>query len=249
MDLDLRVFAETFAEPVLRMLLQLERRYETDMTVLTLAQEQAGIAPMYGQDPQIDELLEQELLVRVNVGIGSTNPQQKIERFGAAMEMMGKTFGPVHVQRLNFAEVAAETFGILGYEDGSRFYNDEDDPQYAALTAQLKELQQAVEGKQMELQAEAQRSKEDNRTKLEAERLRGLGRLVEQMLSFEGELQMERVKQAGATAQTVLGGEQRMAEQAAGAEARRVEQNDRARQAQGLEMLRQTSGVAGQGGA
>lgn len=258
-DLDLRVFAETFVEPILRALLELERRYETDEVILTLAQNKAQSFVGYGMSPDIDRLLEQELLVKVNVGIGSTDPQQKIERFGLAMDMVAKHFGPTALKRAKFDEVVSEVFGILGYEDGSRFFNAEDDAQYATLSQQLQEAQQLLQSKQMELQAQAERNSEDNRTRIEVERLAGMRSLIEKMLAFQGDLEMERVRDASATAQSVLGSQARLAEQDRAAGHRMQErqvagEQDMARErmrsqsAAGLEQFRHAARLGSQGG-
>src|SRR6185312_15143965 len=120
-EYELRVFAETFVEPVIRMLIKQEKAYETDEVVLALAGKSAKLYQKYGIDQITDDLLNQELTTRVNVGIGATNPQMKMKQFVDVGAALGHLFGPIAAQGANFPEVAKELFGLAGYKDGDRF--------------------------------------------------------------------------------------------------------------------------------
>lgn len=134
-----RMFGETFVEKIMRQLVLLEQAYETDEVVLTLAGNDAQLLQKFGINEITDELLQQELTTKVNVGTGATNPEMKMKKFLMAADAIGKMFGPVAAQGANFEEVVKEIFGLCGYKDGSRFFQPGFDPKQA--------MQQMAQGK------------------------------------------------------------------------------------------------------
>lgn len=113
-ELGLRTFVETWVEPVLRSLVKLEALYETDETILAIAAGQAEL-----EEEISDDLMLQDLVVRVNVGMGNTSPTQKLERFMAPLNVVAQF--PEFVQELDFFEIGKEVFSLAGAGDGSRF--------------------------------------------------------------------------------------------------------------------------------
>lgn len=140
-EYELHMFATTFVEPILSLLIRLEQAYETDPVVLAIAGRQAQLFQKYGISHVTDDLLNQQLSVKVNVGIGATNPQLRLKNFAAGADMLAKMFGPSLVQGVNFQEVSNEVFGLLGYRDGKRFFIPDFDPRVSQLQQQLQELQ------------------------------------------------------------------------------------------------------------
>ncbi len=143
----LRTFVETWMEPVLRQLLLLEQHYETDDVILALAGEQAELMDKFGIDKMTDELLMQEVTLNVNVGIGATNTQDQVNNFMKAMGSLREILadGLLEKYGLDINEVIKELFGKLGYKDGGRFFNsDEEDPSLTAAKATITELQQQL---------------------------------------------------------------------------------------------------------
>jgi len=140
-EYELRVFAETFVEPLLRLMIKLEQAYETDPVILSLAGKRAQLMTKFGVNGITDELLQAEVTTRVNVGIGATNPSMKLRNFVMAGDLMGKLFGPALAMGLNAEEVMKEIFALSGYKDGARFLLPGFDPgkamqQMAAAKAQ-----------------------------------------------------------------------------------------------------------------
>ena len=139
----LRTFVETFVQPVLRQVILLEQECETDQVVMKIAGKRAEIFQKYGIDNVTDELLTQELTLTVNVGMGATDPMQKLQKFltafGAYTEMLKQPAPGVNMQ-----EVGKEIFGHLGYSDGSRFFTN-DNPQIIQLQQQLQQAGQLVQ--------------------------------------------------------------------------------------------------------
>ncbi len=116
----IRTFIETWVEPTLSQLVRLEQYYETDETLLALAQQQSDQFQQFGETPQLDELLRQELTVNVNAGFGKTNPQQKLNSLNQAMSSV--QFLPTALARVDEEEVIKEVFGNAGFRDGKRFF-------------------------------------------------------------------------------------------------------------------------------
>lgn len=116
-----RVFAETFVEPLMRQLVLLEQAYETDPVVLAIAGKQAKLYQKFGMNQITDELLQQQLTVKVNVGVGATNPAMKLKNFTTATQILGSMYGQAAAFVSNPQEVYKEVFGLCGYKDGDRF--------------------------------------------------------------------------------------------------------------------------------
>lgn len=147
----LRTLVETWVEPTLRQLVKLEQAYETDLTVIGLAGEKAKLQQKYGINQITDELLNQELTVRVNVGMGATDPQTKLQKFMAAMNAYGNIMKMM--PDVEPEAVRKELFGLAGYRDGVRFFKG-DDP----AAAQMQQMQQVIQQLQQQL-ATMQRDK------------------------------------------------------------------------------------------
>jgi hypothetical protein len=146
----LRTFVETWVEPVLRQLVLLEQHYETDEVVLNLAGQRADVFQRFGQDVSLDSLLEHELTLSVSVGMGATNPQEKVNRFLTAIRALKEILAGGDLQQygLKVQEVAKEIFGNLGYRDGSRFMDmSKEDPRLAQVMQQMQQLQAALDAK------------------------------------------------------------------------------------------------------
>jgi hypothetical protein len=143
-EYQLRAFTETWVEPVLRQMLLLERHYETSELVLSLAGDAAQIWEKGLTLDHMDALLNEDVLLTVNVGIGSTNPTKQLDRFITAAKAAQELLGPNNPVKLRPEEVIKEIFGKAGYKDGKRFYDlgpQTPDPMIAlqqqALTARI----------------------------------------------------------------------------------------------------------------
>lgn len=145
-ELDMRVFAETWAEPVLRQLLRMEQTYETDITILGIAGNKARLYPKFGIDRITDEMLMRDMTVKINVGIGATDPMRKLQKLSMGADILEKMFGPQMLAPLmKSAELIKEVMSALGYRDGRRFFNDQADPTILMLQQKIQELQQTID--------------------------------------------------------------------------------------------------------
>jgi hypothetical protein len=119
-DYAIRLFVETWVEPVLRQLSRMEAYYETDETVLRIAGQDAKLYQKFGIDEPTDEILLSELSVTVNIGLGFTNPTKRVERLMLGLNSVLNL--PTAMDRLKVDQVEAEVFGALGYKNGTRFF-------------------------------------------------------------------------------------------------------------------------------
>lgn len=175
-ELGLRTFIETWVEPVLRTMVKLEALYETDETVLALAAGKAEIAH------QIDDsLMMQDLVVRVNVGMGNTNPDQKLARFLGPLRAAAEL--PEFIGELDFEEVGKEIFALAGMGDGERFMLDDERKQQRA-EKQAGQMPPEMQIKQMEIQLRQQQME------LEAQQWQHKMQLDSQKQQFEQEYKL-----------------------------------------------------------
>jgi hypothetical protein len=124
-EYDIRVFVETWVEPVLRQLVKLEEAYETDQVVLGVAGQKSGFFQKFGRGAPLDALLGQELTLTVNVGMGATDPDMRLQRAMQAFSMYGQLAmeGPPD---LNLPETRKMIFGLAGFKDSSRLFTKVD---------------------------------------------------------------------------------------------------------------------------
>lgn len=154
-EFDIRTFAETWYEPVMRQLVELEAAYETDAAVLMVAGNRIKAEGV----EDVLSVITQPVRVKVNVGFDATNPEKRIQRLAYGMGAIAE-FAPDLVQKVDGAELVKEVFGALGYSDGTRFWphlgDTEENPRIAELESQVQQLMQVIESKQAEKQVEVQ---------------------------------------------------------------------------------------------
>ena len=112
-------------EPVLRQLSRLEAYYETDETILRLAGEAAKIYQRFGVDAPTDDMLLRELSLTVNIGLGFTNPQKRVERLLQGTDwprdrVLGKVLPRAGWASVEAIAVAAAMAGCRGHACSSR---------------------------------------------------------------------------------------------------------------------------------
>lgn len=151
----LRAFVETWVKPVLRQLVLLEERYETDEMVMALAAKAAGIS-IQGEEGRrnlpyaVERLMALETAVDVNMANGSTDPNQQINAFMVAMNSLRNILadGVLEKYGLSVQEVIKEIFGKLGYRNGERFFDTQDqDPRLVAAKQTIQQLQDELSRK------------------------------------------------------------------------------------------------------
>lgn len=121
------IWKETWVEPTLSQLVLLEQHYESDEVILSIAAKKAGQYERFSMSSDLDSLLQQELTVTVNAGMGATDPQQRFQSF---MQATGAYAQIVQMSQmmgdLNLPEVRKELFGLAGWRDSARFFGKVD---------------------------------------------------------------------------------------------------------------------------
>lgn len=133
-EYDIRVWIETWATPTLQQIVRLEQYYESDKIILGICGARAQLWQKHGISEIDDELLENDVTVRVSVGLGAGDPQQRLSKFNTAAQIVA----PLCAQspdfqsgkrRVNIEAIIEEVFGACGYKDGgSRFFIEEQNP-------------------------------------------------------------------------------------------------------------------------
>lgn len=194
-EYQLRTFSETYVEPVLRQVVVMEQTLETNTKLLTLAAKKAGVDQEELREA-IEELIMQDVILTVNVGVGAVNPQVQLQKFIVAMKSLTEIIGPGWLQRpLNEQEqeIAKEIFGKCGYKDGDRFLQkvqEEENPEITQLMQTIQKLQQELEAKNPaevvaaqvdKLTAEAENKREDTQLKKVTTRLKDVEAVVKRI--------------------------------------------------------------------
>lgn len=126
-EYQLRTLVETWVEVVLQQLVVLIRAYCDDPAVLAMAGQDPKLAEL-GYAAVTEEMLQAEMVVTVNVGLGAVDPMNKVSRIvfglGKVLELSPQLAG-----KINAEEVIKEILGNLGYRDGLRFFEMEDQAQ------------------------------------------------------------------------------------------------------------------------
>ncbi len=124
-DYSINIFVHTWYEKVIRKVQRLLAYYESDEVVLALAAKKSDLWMEYGTDQVTDSLLAQELLVSVNIGIGNTDPVNRVNRLSQGLTLVASL--PGMVPRIKSVNVADDMFGALGFKDSARFImNDQE---------------------------------------------------------------------------------------------------------------------------
>lgn len=144
----LKTYAVTFVQPVLRQLVLLEQHYETDETILAIAGQKAKVFQKFGVDRVTDDMLDRELTVNINVGMGATDPVTKLQKFILAMQ----SFAQLAVKPppgVNLEEVLKEICALSGYQDGERFTMGQN-PELIKLQQTIQALMQKMKALELD---------------------------------------------------------------------------------------------------
>lgn len=151
----LRTWIESWCEPVLQQLLALEQYYESDPVVVALCAKKAKLWQRFGISQVTDEMLRKQLTLTVNVGMGATNPSDRLKKFLGATEMAIKlsTEAP---PGFNVPEGIKEIYSLAGMRDGARFFPEGGNPQLQKAMQAIQQLKGELDSKNSEIQAKTQ---------------------------------------------------------------------------------------------
>lgn len=193
----IRTFTETWVEPVLKQLVKLEKHYETDETIVKLMGQKIGVQLN-------DDSFDTDVEINVNVGMGATDPMQKLNKLLIAARGVAEVVSMAPAG-LNVEELGKEIFSAVGYRDGGRFLGQAMDPRLQQaqqiiqeLQQKLAEAEQQLQSKMAELQLKAQESQQEmmlDRAKTTQElmlaREKANADLSQQMIELKAGLLME----------------------------------------------------------
>ena len=163
----LRIFSQTFIEPILRGLVKLEAKYETDDVLLALIGKQQGeTMEKFGVDEVTDEMLRKDLVVKVNVGMGSTDPLTKTKKLIDTIMTLENVMKSPLSRAFDIKEIAKELFANAGYGDGMRFLNQQVDMGQAVLQQENMQLKQKLIKGETAANASILKNRESNQVKL-----------------------------------------------------------------------------------
>lgn len=186
-EFDLRTWLETWAEPTLRQVVNLIQHYESDEKIVALAGRKAEAWYRYGVNPTLDMLLECEVTLKINAGIGAQNPQQMLQKLAGALQMMEPMFPIMQAQGImpNMEEIITEVFGRAGYSDGRRFFNFGEPPPPGAGDPKAEAEMAKVEVMREQGQQKLQMQQAEGQAKLQLQREKQQGDL---MVKREGKM-------------------------------------------------------------
>jgi lysozyme family protein len=123
-------------------------------------------------DKVTDDMLEREMVVNVNVGMGNTDPVTKLQKFLAGVQAFAAV-AAAPPPGMNLSEVWKEIAALSGYADGERFTLGQD-PEHVKLQQQNQQLMAAMQ----KLMAERKDKSEANAVKTDTNRENNIVKLL-----------------------------------------------------------------------
>jgi hypothetical protein len=187
-EFDLRVWMETWVEPVLRQIVKLIQYYESDQNVIAISAKRAKLMPRFGIDQVTDDMLTSQITLTVDVGIGSSDPMLSLQKFEKAAQVAVGLLGAKVQMEIKRDAVIDELFGKAGYQDAAeRFFNKsvEEDPRLKEAEAVIQQMQAALQEAEKKL-ADKQG---DQQTRIKVAQIGAVGRLASQEMSQQHQAQ------------------------------------------------------------
>lgn len=122
----LMVFMITWVLPVLKQIVRLEQRHESDPALMNLMGENIQFwqryKPVASEEQRItDKWIQGTMNLQIAAGMGAASPDARIQRLAAGFGIIFQ-LAPALVQRLDGEEVAKEVLGSMGYQGTERFF-------------------------------------------------------------------------------------------------------------------------------
>lgn len=196
-EFDLRVFNETWAERSIRHVVHMIQYHESDETVLAIAGSKARVWQKYGVSPTLDDLLAAELTTKINIGVGSSDPMQKLAKLSAALEMSAPLTEILEKQGISpdGEALIEEIFGAAGFKDGRRFFKfDEEGAQQNQMPPELIEMMEKLKVQMAEIEAGREKVDKDNQTKLAIADMNNRARVGEKLIGVRADMQKQEVQ-------------------------------------------------------
>lgn len=123
-EFDLRVWIETWTEPTIAQIVKLIQYYENDATILALCGSKAKLFEKFGISEINDELLQSQVKVRIDAGVGNADPQQKLGQLAQGLQILTPIFESSKQVAsgelvIDVKAIADEVFSLCGQRDGA----------------------------------------------------------------------------------------------------------------------------------
>jgi hypothetical protein len=199
-EFDQRLIIETWTEPSIGQIVKLCQYYEHDETILALCGQKAALWEKFGVNEITDKMLDAQATVRIDVGVGAGDPQQRLAKFAGAATIVGPIIehDPRFVTgelKLDIFAIFDEVFGSAGYRDGGKRFLKEGQPAQPPPDPKV----QTEQLKQQTMQQKAQSDQETARVKADAlvQELQGKMVLMQKTIEMkELELQLKQREMA-----------------------------------------------------
>lgn len=197
-EFDIRTFSETWVKPQLELLIRYIQAFENDEVIFNTAFEESikelglphRIIPdgeTEAQRKDVEEaqrsnimkrVLNEKMTVNVNVGLGATSPQRKVQTLSKTVEVVANL--PDMAAELDSKEIAKEMFAASGFQDGARFLKKKEDGQEEITQQDLEAaMQQGMEqGADQAKMADVEMRREVEFAKLELQRELGYAQIA-----------------------------------------------------------------------
>jgi hypothetical protein len=194
-EMTIRTFSETWVEPALQQVMELERALESDEVVLIIIGQRMGVPA-----EQVFRMMDMPVKVTINVGFGATNPQRRLQKVGLAFQTLTE-INPMWVQQADMKEVVTEVLGAVGFKSADRFFPSlagaaQEDPQVTQLkqeNEQLKGLLQS-EGQKYQSAEKIAQMQIQSKEKLEGQKLQLTQQTEVSQLELEHKIEAGRLK-------------------------------------------------------
>lgn len=168
-EMTIRIFSETWVEPVLQQIMELERSLESDEVVMAIVGQRMGVPP-----EQVFRMLDLPVRVTVNVGFGATNPQKRLQKVSMAFQTLAQ-INPEWVAKADQGEVVTEVLAAVGFKSAERFFPEigggaqQEDPRVQQLTQENEQLKGMLQGDGQKHEAALKGKQMDGQIKLQIE--------------------------------------------------------------------------------
>lgn len=119
-DFDIRTFVFTWVRPVLELYMLCIQYYENDETIMEIAANNSAYFPRLSVQDLSDDLMTKQLDLKVDVGLGATDPVQRVNTLMFGVDAVANL--PGMADSMDAKAVGSSIFAALGQGDGSKFF-------------------------------------------------------------------------------------------------------------------------------
>lgn len=173
-DFDIRTFVFTFVRPVLELFMLTIQYYENDQTIMAIAADNSAYFPRLKLEDLTDDLMTKQLEMKVDTGIGATDPVQRVNTLMYGVSTVMNL--PGMAENMDAKAVSSAIFSTLGQGDGAKFFPNlaknfqEPPPSEPPMDPLVQAAQEEAAGRVQEAQIRAELELTKQQNQLAAER-------------------------------------------------------------------------------